>query len=469
MIDYNRQMNLDYTNTGLWETLKFSADDLWPGNPLAGFGRADVNSALTWMANDWHLGYQVEYLNPDENTTGTPEYWLGSNVEYYLRIINNSNKDFSNLEVTSYHINLEGEHYGEKISDFEDHLDTNAEVKAGTFWETYPAFIDDTNRYGTEPGLKGTDLVVKIGEAPIFLFSENSFIIEPIPPGVVLHQTGMPSYLTTTYYSGAAVAEMILDYVRKDVNASDNDVEQSQLYKVGGGDNTNDFNAFAMDQVLGKYDPYDYTITSPYNNWDSRPDGNPYQGYNYTVDSYDTVGEYMTEIVHWMSWPVTQTAWFLLAGDYVAEPRTPAALPILADTDYGTNDYTHWVAVNGYAVSDDPTPDPYDPWTVQSFTVYGFWLTDPIETGIGQHVYVTAAEAQTTYFKKISSGDAYNGKYVQVAEPPAMPPEEPKAMMAMTVASVEEEPEVKIAEPVADPENLAIIQEAIEAAEEETA
>ncbi len=46
-------------------------------------------------------------------------------------------------------------------------------------------------------------------------------------------------------------------------------------------------------------------------------------------------------------------------------------------------------------------------------------MKDPQVTGIGQDTYKTAAECRSTYFSPLSeAGDSYDGKYVQVAEPP---------------------------------------------------
>ena len=122
----------------------------------------------------------------------------------------------------------------------------------------------------------------------------------------------------------------------------------------------------------------------------------------------------------------------------------------------------HWVALNGYAVSEDPAPNLHqNPWYIPDFNIYGFWLTDPAQDGIGQHVYVTAAEAQTTYFLPMDTNDTYDGKYLQVAEPPAMPPQE---MMMTTMATdgistqvqtkTVRQAKVEIVKPKPSPENL---------------
>ena len=102
-----------------------------------------------------------------------------------------------------------------------------------------------------------------------------------------------------------------------------------------------------MDAALGHFDPYDAIISDNYDTRDYLDDGNPFQGYNYTIDTYDTIEEYMLDIAHWMAYPVTRQTWWNHT-EKVAEPYTPAAIPL-----YG--DYTHWVAVNGFVSEHDPT------------------------------------------------------------------------------------------------------------------
>jgi hypothetical protein len=68
-------------------------------------------------------------------------------------------------------------------------------------------------------------------------------------------------------------------------------------------------------------------------------------------------------------------------------------------------------------------------------------LTDPASGGIGQDLYVTAKAAQETFFLPVVTSDAYNGKYLQVAEPP----------------EVESDAEVQTAEAKVNEETLAII------------
>jgi len=427
MVDFNRANEMGYSNQGLWDTLNYSAVD-W-ADPLAGNGKADVNAALYWMENDWFIDESVNYIDPNEPGE-PPVYYYENPFDYEISITNNSDEVFYNLSVTAKNVYLEGTRNGQGVTEIPDYESEIAELSPGQAMVLGPeAVILPTT---IEPGLKGILVEVSVGgqslsavEAMTFTKVYNGWILSTAEPsGAILHLADMPSYLKEQdHYSGAAVAEMILDFVREDANGESADVTQNQIYEYAHALNREEnselleLDAEAMDAVLGKYDPYDFIVSNSMDSFDSKPDGNPFQGYSYTVNTADTVTEYMTEIVHWMAFQVPEEAWWTTPRTLVAEPNTPAALPL-----YGS--YDKWVALNGYAVSDDPTPDLSDLWEPKSFTVFGFWLTDPSSTGIGQHVYVTAAEAEATYFQPMAAGDIYDGKYLQIAEPPEARPGE---------------------------------------------
>jgi len=287
-------------------------------------------------------------------------------------------------------------------------------------------------------------------EAEKHLFIEGSVFIPKTMDGN-LHLADMPSYQKEqNHYSGVTTAQMILNYIRE--AAGYPELSQDKIYTYGHLRNRPEnsvlleLDAKAMDAVLGHFDPYDRIITVPYDSYDSREDGNPYQGYNYTIDAYEAgaINDYMKGIAHWMAYPVKRKAWWL-DDDLVAEPYTPAALPI-----YGS--YDSWVVVNGFAASNNPVPFPdTDPWYTAEVTIYGFWLTDPATGGIGQHVYVTAADANAFYFKPMDTNDTYHGKYLQIAEPPVLPPEGEYSVPK------EKSGTAKIALPAADQKNLEYI------------
>jgi parallel beta-helix repeat protein len=229
----------------------------------------------------------------------------------------------------------------------------------------------------------------------------------------VLHLASMPFYTKeNANYSGAAVAQMIINYIRIPVGKAPLTVSQDDTYVYAKNyvlpENAfiGDLDPRGMDYVLGHFDPYDTT--------DTTGGGDPYTAYNYDVEAYsaknpDAMTQYMRDILHWISYNVTISYFNATA---TLTPNTPAALPL-----YGS--YNHWVVVNGGVASENPCPYPRtDPWHNVNFTVYGFWLTDPATNGIGSHAFVTAQEAASTYFKPVISNDKYNNSYVQLAEPP---------------------------------------------------
>lgn len=241
----------------------------------------------------------------------------------------------------------------------------------------------------------------------------------------------IPYSQTENYYSGAACAHMILNYIRDGIGSP---LTQQDVYDYGHAFNyaenasLNEMDPKAIDYALGHFDPYDAS--------DPSGQGDAYKAYNFTVKSFaDTdYDQYLRDLIHWMAYPVTIDPWWV-KGPLTAHPNVPSVVPA-----YGT--YDHWVIVNGAATDQNPAPEPTtNPSYTPDFTVYGLWLTDPASDGIGQDVYVTAQDAKT-YFVPVISQDMHNGKLVRVAEPP----------------EEESDATVEIAEPRVHEENLKAIE-----------
>lgn len=230
-------------------------------------------------------------------------------------------------------------------------------------------------------------------------------------PYTVHHQV---PFRQTETYSSAATAEMIIDFMNQSVQVqSIIDLTQNSIYDYGIERNlstnpTGELDPKGMDAVLGHFDPYDILIDSSNISQDALVDGNPWEGYNFVVQTYTDINTYMRDIAHWMDYPVPTYA----GSPTLTNPdRIPPAVPM-----YGK--YNQWMVVNGFSASADPLPDPSNPFFTPDFTLFGFWLTDPNTGGLGASRFVSAWEAANTYFKPVVASDSYFGKFVQVAEPP---------------------------------------------------
>ncbi|MFA5292195.1 MAG: carbohydrate-binding protein [Phycisphaerae bacterium] len=173
-------------------------------------------------------------------------------------------------------------------------------------------------------------------------------------------------------YSGAACMKMALDY--EGINA----YTQADLHSYGVANNYN--------QDGNYVDPHGMYITL--NHYELNAN------YNYSAMSATTLNDAYHSICYWIEYDI--------AG------ATPQNMPTIIPL--GGN-YENWVLVNGFSASANP-------WATSNYTVYGFWITDPSASGIGENVYKTAAELANDYIM-LDTTDTWDGKYVTVCEPPA--------------------------------------------------
>lgn len=272
--------------------------------------------------------------------------------------------------------------------------------------------------------------------------------------GWVMHLE-VPYEQVTDFYSGAACSQMILNYIRSGVGSP---LTQGEIYNYGRryNDPKNsgflDMDAQGMRYALGHFDPYDLS--------DPGGAGDANRGYNFGIEVFagDKFDDYLRDIIHWIAYPVTVGYW-RQSQELAVHPNTPAAAPA-----YGT--YNHWIIVTGASTSVDPIPYPRtNPWWTPDFTVYGLWLSDPAAEGIGRDLYVTPQTIQETYLFPIASSDTYNGKYLQVAEPPAVE-SSAKIELAEPDANEETRAVLKISKELSReiPDSLSVFQKRIESA-----
>ncbi|MBN2067446.1 MAG: hypothetical protein JW744_03190, partial [Candidatus Diapherotrites archaeon] len=314
------------------------------------------------------------------------------------------------------------------------------------------------------PGLVGNDFNITVQAADeVNVASDTSDeFFEITWPGFSLHLADVPVYIKeASFLSGAASIKMVTGYIRESVGYPTKTQYDLDLYArdylLPANEGSLELDPAAIDAGLGHFDPYDLIVNDQFDEYDSLPDGNPYQGYNFSVESFSYADEnalnnYMLEIAKWILYPVRKQAWWL-DGELVERPNTPSIIPL-----YGS--YGHWAVVNGFVADASPVPDPLEnPWETVPVTIYGFWITDPADNGVGQHVYVTADDARSTYFRPVESPDMYCNKYVVISEPPALPPDG-----SLEGIDIMKSASVKIAEAEPDVANLEFV--GIESAEE---
>lgn len=175
------------------------------------------------------------------------------------------------------------------------------------------------------------------------------------------------------HYSGAACLKMALD------REGENDYTQDDLHSYGKSQNS------AANQAADFIDPQGMYLAMNHFELNSY--------YNYSAMSDTTIEAAFYSICYWIEYDIPA----------VEAANMPAMIPL------GGN-YDHWTIVNGFSASADP-------WVTSTYTVNGFWITDPSVSGIGENVYITASELASDY-TVMSTSDSWNGTFVSVCEPP---------------------------------------------------
>jgi hypothetical protein len=182
------------------------------------------------------------------------------------------------------------------------------------------------------------------------------------------------SYGTDKFYSGAACLQMILDY------EGFHTYTQDELHNYAVSQNELTDQNTVIDPT-GMYKTLNhYEINS---------------NYNFDYRKSTSINSIYDSICDWMSYDVVPSV-------FPRPKNMPTMIPL-------NGNYMNWVVINGYSSSDNPQ-------TAESYTVNGFWITDPDVDGIGQDYYITALDLQD-YYKPVNTDDSYDGYYVAVVEP----------------------------------------------------
>lgn len=194
---------------------------------------------------------------------------------------------------------------------------------------------------------------------------------------------------------GPAVAQMNIDYMWWNSSqnpggaptwCNNNGWNQSNLFNYGHDNNSNTslshIDATGLLHTINTLDP-------PYD---------PY-GYNFGIRHNTNSTELLKSICYWIDYDAGQVPGYPL--------HVPGAVPA-----YG--DYSNWMSIRGIHTSEKPDVYPYN-----NLTVYGFWVNDPLPSGIGENTYKTADEWLNTYHWKINvEDDPYYNESVAIVEPP---------------------------------------------------
>jgi PKD repeat protein len=218
--------------------------------------------------------------------------------------------------------------------------------------------------------------------------------------------------------SSIAVVQDILDHMRPDEYGmpTENEIyNHGHVYNLYENVSLEELDPRGIEAALCRFDVYD-------EGYSGSPFGNRFLGYNFGVhemdDTQEGFNDYLKDIVHWLSFPVTEgRAFFSDGSDVLDNPYTPAAVPLYGNIE----GYNRWIVVNGCASDISPFEYNTQPWkyayNISDITVYGLFLTDPDTSGIGQDLYVAASSLQD-YLKPLNTEDRYDDSYVLVAEPP---------------------------------------------------
>lgn len=227
-----------------------------------------------------------------------------------------------------------------------------------------------------------------------------------------LHLLDIPDY--TSYnndetYSSAAVADAIIDYIDP-ANAD----TQASLMRYLDEDRDNHASGSELARLLSikSTDAYNYASTSQVQNYSD-------MGLITSFDAMDQ-DDCIKHICHWLAYDI---------------PRAPSGkenipIPVCTSSDIAKSadsDYNHWMSVVGIRTNQDPCPTLPEYYSVNktfevsdSLELYGLYLNDPNQQGLGSHFYISSSIWMSRYFRPIAAGLPEAGKYIAVFASPVL-------------------------------------------------
>ncbi len=345
--------------------------------------------------------------------------------------VNNLNVTIMNLDTGSRWPATTTDNYYELI------LDPDTDVSAG---DTLRYFATDDGHYINVTDREVTQSDIDSGGITLDLIL-NEYYTDLIDFPYYPTDTGLG--YTTSELSGAACLEMALDYMHWNTSTNDdcpqwtdnNIGDQGVLYEDSRAlDPTTADHSYvsarAIQQYLQRhifrdnylsYDEYGYNFNIKYTNM-------PWMNHSQGGDPWtkDTI---LGLVCIWTDYSTSYA--FGNGHDDVAlkpghQPHVPAFVPL-------EGSYGHWAMIRGIHTLEkpwnfsSPTEAAMDetggktgyPIHADNITALGFWVNDPVSTGIGENTYKTYNTFRDTYFKALDQpGDPLHGEFLAVVEPP---------------------------------------------------
>lgn len=270
--------------------------------------------------------------------------------------------------------------------------------------------------YTADNDFNGTDtFTYKVSDGT--LDSNEATVIITVDPAHTLVINDVSQQLSRggdPKYSGAAVADMILNYLNPTQYFTQHTTDERQEILMAGygvdvdGDEIISISGLRdiMNNYLTASNAYNYGIST-----------------ENVVDRYGAIlwsEEYGAEqnrvnqfIMHWVDYNVSNSN--------APEDRMhgPAAVVTSSDPQKpgggADSDYNHWMSIVGYSSDIDPHTTP---WEILNAQLNGFVVSDPAVNGLGSYKYIQANEWNTKYFRPIKNGLEGAGRYGAVVEPP---------------------------------------------------
>lgn len=225
-----------------------------------------------------------------------------------------------------------------------------------------------------------------------------------------LHLVDMPGYSNyqdNPNYSGVAVADMIIDYL-----VPANSDTQANLMSFADLNGDGIISSSELERLLNQKVGHGYNFSSSatinqYSNWGIIGQFN-------ATNQADCI----KQICHWLAYKVPNVT---PGREYVPVAISTSANPAVnADSDY-----SHWMSVVGIKTNQDPFPNLSASASFReefhapdSLQLYGVYLNDPGQSGLGFHTYMSADIWATQYFRPIATGLEGAGTYAALMEPP---------------------------------------------------